>query len=251
MRGPASSERRGPGTIEPASWPCLKSPLCWFSSPSMGSLHFPSLLSFRLGDLASGLSLRRAAEAPTVHLRSPPTQAVSCRRRRSASPPWLEQILIVWGIPDGVADWLAYVVVFSVITCLSHCPPGMASTSPLEFGHDHTLALWRLSDLDGLPTLQWTGARDIRWLRQNRLSALSSCSISVAMWGCEGPRAPSNRQDREAPDYPAGPLLQAEGDALAYIPSPLWPLRSSRCSVECRARACCPESRASIWAGMT
>ena len=31
----------------------------------------------------------------------------------------LEQILIVWGIPDGVADWLAYVVVFSVITYLS------------------------------------------------------------------------------------------------------------------------------------
>src|SRR5690242_12526155 len=31
----------------------------------------------------------------------------------------LEQILIVWGIPDGAADWLAYVLVFSVITYLS------------------------------------------------------------------------------------------------------------------------------------
>jgi putative hemolysin len=31
----------------------------------------------------------------------------------------LEQILIVWRIPDGVTDWLAYVVVFSVITYLS------------------------------------------------------------------------------------------------------------------------------------
>jgi putative hemolysin len=31
----------------------------------------------------------------------------------------LEQILIAWGIPDGVADWLAYAVVFSAITYLS------------------------------------------------------------------------------------------------------------------------------------
>jgi hypothetical protein len=47
-----ASERRGPGANEPASWPCLKSPLLWFSLPLMGSLPYPNLLSFHLGDLA-------------------------------------------------------------------------------------------------------------------------------------------------------------------------------------------------------
>ena len=31
----------------------------------------------------------------------------------------LERILLQWSVPDGVADWLAYVVVFSAITYLS------------------------------------------------------------------------------------------------------------------------------------
>jgi hypothetical protein len=87
--------------------------------------------------------------------------------------------------------------------------------------HDHTLALWRLSGVDGLPTLQRAGPSDIRRPRQNRLQALSSCSISVAMWGCERSCALGNRQDRTAPNHAAGPLLQARGNALAHVQSPL------------------------------
>src|SRR4029453_9256593 len=87
--------------------------------------------------------------------------------------------------------------------------------------HDYTLALWRLSGLDGLPILQRAGPRDIRRLRQNRLQALSPCSISVALWGCERSGGLGNRQDRAAPNPVAGPLLQAEWNALERVPSPL------------------------------
>jgi hypothetical protein len=105
--------------------------------------------------------------------------------------------------------------------------------------HDHTLGLWRLSGVDDLPMLQRAGPRDIRRLRQNRLQALSSCSISVAMWRCEGSCALGNREDREA--HAAGTLLQAEGNVVADVSSPLRP---SRCSVECWAYACSRETRA-------
>ena len=88
--------------------------------------------------------------------------------------------------------------------------------------------------------------RDIRRVRQSWLQALSSCSISVAMWGCERSCALGNRQDRAAPNHAAQPLLQAERNALAHVPSPLRSLRSSRCSVECQPCAGCPETRASI-----
>ena len=64
------------------------------------------------------------------------------------------------------------------------------TTTPLHFGG---CRMWMIC-----PRCSWARPRDVRRLWEDRLSALSSCSISIAMWGREGPCALGNRQDREA-----------------------------------------------------
>ena len=67
--------------------------------------------------------------------------------------------------------------------------------------HHHAPALRRVSRVDGLSPLRRACARHVRRLRQDRLPALSSCSIPIAIRDSERSRAPSNRQNRAAPDY--------------------------------------------------
>src|SRR5262245_16784147 len=75
-------------------------------------------------------------------------------------------------------------------------------------------------------------ARYVRRLRQDRLPAMSSGSISVPIRKPGIPCTSSNSKDRAAPNHAARPLLQAEGDALEYVPPPVRSLRPSRCRVE-------------------
>jgi len=112
------------------------------------------------------------------------------------------------------------------------CLPGLA---PIRFTTPP--ARWRVSRLDGLPTLQWARTGDVRWPGQDRVPALSARSLSIAMCRRERSCALGHRQDRAAPDHATGAFLQAEGNAVADVSPPLRSLRSSQRGIECRARA--------------
>jgi len=104
-----------------------------------------------------------------------------------------------------------------------------------------------LHPLERAPSVQNLAcARNVRRLRQDRLPALPSGSISVPIREPGIPCTSSNGKDRAAPNHAARSLLQAEGDALEYIPPLVRSLRPSRRCVECRAFTGCREASVQI-----
>src|SRR5262245_48269122 len=78
---------------------------------------------------------------------------------------------------------------------------------------------------------------------------VASLKVEIPAVPIREPGIPStsrNSKDRAAPNHAARALLQAERDALEYIPPPVRSLRPSRCPVKCRASAGCRETSVQV-----